>query len=231
MPNESVLTYKIAIVVEGSEEECLFSIASACGYINSCFEVFVFNAGGEGSVPSYFQDKYADPHYDCALAVYDVDNKYNGDKTLFNLTREKLLSIIGNKQGVNSVSFCTNPNILQILLLGCDSLDKVSLVSTSKKANTNLVSHYWPQMTPKVKNGKQIKGGYDASEWQLKMIKDSFQYDDKVSFKNILENSKVLDREYTKSCPASNVQMLLSALESGNIEFFKKIAKNSKKGE
>ena len=110
---------KIAIVVEGDEEEYLFLIAKETGHFNPVFNVEIINAGGEGSVPAFFHDCYSNPIYDCTVAIYDVDNKCNQDKSIYNLTKNKLENIVGNN--VDAISFCTNPNILQIVLLGCDT--------------------------------------------------------------------------------------------------------------
>lgn len=219
----------IAVIVEGDEEECLFSIAKETGHVNPVLNVEIINAGGEGNVPSHFQDYHSNPIYDCTLAVYDVDNKGDCDDSIYKVVKNKLECIVGDC--VNDVSFCTNPNILQILLLGCDDIKKVSLVSTSKARNEQLVSKYWPMITKKFKNGKQIKKGYDASNYQLEIIKNSFLYEEEPSYdyETLLSNASELPLDYEAECPASNVHVLLKAIKDGDIEFFQKIIDKTKK--
>lgn len=219
---------KIAIVVEGDEEECLFSIAKETGHFNPVFDIEIINAGGEGNVPAFFHDCYSNPIYNCTVAVYDVDNKCNQDNSIYNLTKNKLENIIG--ENIDVVSFCTNPNILQIILLGCSTIHNVSLVSTSKADNEDIVSTYWPKIARKTKNGKQIKKGYDASKYQLEMIKNSFIYNEQPSYDymTLLNNSLKLDVDYETKCPASNVQQLLKAIDDGDIDFFKNIIDKTK---
>lgn len=227
--DENMKELKIAVIVEGNEEECLFSIAKETGHFNSALDIEIINAGGEGNVPAFFQDYYSNPVYDCAVAVYDVDNKCDCDSSIYSITKNKLEEIVGEK--VNTISFCTNPNILQILLLGCDEIEKVSLNSTSKANNEKLVSSYWPKISKKIKDGMQIKKGYDASEYQLEIIKNSFLYEEEPSYdyKKMLDNASKLPLNYEKMCPSSNVQILLRAIDDGDINFFENIIEKTKK--
>ncbi len=226
--NNADFEMKIAVVVEGDEEECLFSIAKETGHFNPVLDIEIINAGGEGNVPAFFHDCYSNPVYNCTVAVYDVDNKCNQDKSKYNLTKNKLKNIVGENADI--VSFCTNPNILQILLLGCNTVNNVSLKSTAKTNNEDIVSTYWPKITRKIKNGKQVKKGYDASKYQLEIIKDSYIYDEEPSYDYmiLLNNSLELDIEYETKCPASNVQHLLKAINDGDINFFKNIIDKTK---
>ncbi len=219
---------KIAIVVEGDEEENLFSIAKETGHFNPIFDIEIINAGGEGSVPAFFHDYYSNPIYNCTVAVYDVDNKCNQDKSIYDSTKNKLENIVG--ENVDAISFCTNPNILQIILLGCNTIENVSLESTSKVDNEDIVSKYWPKIARKIKNGKQVKKGYDASKYQLEIIKNSFLYEEEPSYNylTLLNNASKLSLDYETNCPSSNVQVLLKAIDDGDIEFFKNIIDKTK---
>ena len=170
----------IAIVLEGNEEKCLFDIAQKCGGINNAFDVIIVNASGYGNLGAYFQEFYSDPAFDCVVAVYDVDGKPRDKYSPFSIVQNDLLSILGEIDLVNLVSFCTNPSVLQMLLLGCDELSKVSLVTSSKKANSEIVSKYWPKISTKIQKNKKIKNGYDASKWQLDIIQNSFVYNEEA---------------------------------------------------
>lgn len=217
--------YRIAIVLEGDEEECLFDIASSCGGVHPCLDILPYNAGGFGNVAPFFQEFLGDPSFDLVLAVYDVDGRENEENSPYCVVRDQLKSILGEEEAVDAVSFCTNPNILQILLLGCAPLEKVSLTSTSKKTNGEIVSHYWPSIAKKEKEGKNIKTGYDAIRWQLDLIKASYIYEEEPSYQYsaLLERSSNMEHDYKHLMPASNVSDLLLALESGDLSFFEAI--------
>ena len=220
------MKYRIAIVYEGDEEECLFNIALECGGVNEKFDLTPINAHGAGNIPSLFQDCYSNPSFDCTIAVYDVDGKAQDKCSIFNNVRNQLSLILGSEKCAQAVSFCTNPNILQILLMGCGPIEEVSLLSTSKQTNSVVVSKYWKAIsTEKTKDGIIIKKGYEAYRWQLEIIKNSYIYEqnESYSYSKLLDNSLLLNRNYLNTLPASNVQDLLNALKNGDIQFFEKI--------
>ena len=221
----------IAIILEGNEEECLFDFALKNNGFHSNIEPLVINAGGYGNIGAYFQEFYSDPSYDCVIAIYDVDNKSNDNNSPYSFVRKELLSILGDASEVDLVSFCTNPNILQIILLGCDKLPNVSLSTSSKSVNSSIVHKYWPKIAFKKQKDKIIKSGYDASKWQLDIIKNSFIYSEQphYNYDDLINNSLALSSDYKKNLPASNVPQLLKALKEGNVSFFDKIKKE--KGE
>lgn len=224
--------YKIAIILEGKEEQCLFDIVQECGGISDCFEVDFIFADGAGNVVPFLQDYFANPSYEAVVAVYDVDCRAKDLKSPYRNIREQLLSIMGNEDAINAVSFCTNPNILQILLMGCGDPKSIALTSTDKGVNSAIVSRYWPKIRKKQnQKGQQTKSGYDATDWQLAMIKNSYIYEEQPSYaySDLLENSLKLDVHYEDVVPASNVPSLLKALKDGDVAFFKKISDMSDK--
>ena len=222
--------YTIAIVVEGNEEECLFDIAKACNGIDSCFDVELVVSNGYGEIGPYFQDSYSNPSVDCVVAVYDVDDRSKKEDSPFAIVRNELLSVLGDETAVDMVSFCTNPNILQILLLGCDEFERIKIASSSKKVNSEIVSKYWPKISSKEKDGKKIKNGYEATKWQLEIIKNSYIYEEDVSYnyETLLENAAKLNSNYKNNLPGSNIYDLLKSLKNGDIQFFNKIKKKTK---
>ena len=130
--------------------------------------------------------------------------------------------ILGKKENVDKISFCTNPNILQILLLGCDSIDHVSLFSGSKKDNTEIVHKYWDEIGRQKhdKFGKLVTNYYDANSWQLRIISNSFEYGP-YSYEVLYNNCSSISKDYLKLEPGSNLFELLKALKEGNIDYFK----------
>lgn len=207
----------VLILVEGSEEEILFDIAKNDGFSGNINVVYI-NVGGHGNIAPYFQSEISNDFYDCIICVYDVDNRIDESDSPYSLTRNALKEILLVDEKVDDVSFCTNPNIVQFFLLGADKLDNVKMFCTSKTINTELLNKYWK----KIGNKKD----YDAESWQLKIIKDSFIYDEyDYTYDTLLKNSEELNTDYKKCVPASNLLPLLKALKNGDCGFFAKIQK------
>ena len=202
--------YKICLIVEGNEEECFFEMVNKLG-LNERFELIIKNAHGYGNVAPYYQSYISREDVDCVLAVYDVDNKMNEVNSTYNHVLNGLTSILGEKRCAKAVSICTNPNILQIFLLGCDCLKNVAITSTIKANNSTLLEKYWPNMHKT----------YAAKEWQLDMMKNSYVYGT-YCYDNLLKNLEELDEDYYH-LPGSNILSLLRALKGEDDTYFKKI--------
>lgn len=140
------------------------------------FVLDVKDAKGYGGIASAFLSSLCESDlHDCAICVFDVDGRIKDDNSPYCITRKQLMSIFQNEVIVDAVSFCTNPNILQYFLLAADSLNNVSLTSTSKNVNAKFVHKYWPSIASMKTDelGRKIKSGYIASKWQLDEIKYS----------------------------------------------------------
>ena len=211
--------YNVHLVWEGNEEVCLFNIVKKFG-VHESIELTFNNAGGSGTVAAYYQSEMNSEEHDCNLCVYDVDYRQNEEKSPYNLIQEQLLLILGSEEMVDRISFCTNPNILQILLLGCDYIDNVKLMSSSKKDNTEMVHKYWDEIgRPKADNRTKY---YDAKEWQLRIVLDSYEYGS-YNYETLYNNCALISNDYLTSKPGSNLYELLKALKEGNIEYFEAI--------
>ena len=211
--------YKVHLILEGNEEVCLFNIVKKYG-VHESIELTYYNAGGFGTVAAFYQSEMNSENHDCNLCVYDVDYRQNEEESPYRHIQEQLLLILGKKEMVDKISFCTNPNILQILLLGCDSVDKVKLMSGSKKDNTGIVHKYWDEIgRPKGDNRTKY---YDATEWQLKIISDSYEYGP-YTYETLYNNCPSLSKDYLTFEPGSNLFDLLKALKEGNIDYFEEI--------
>lgn len=213
----------IKIIVEGNEEEAFFDVVKQVGTHKDII-VEIENAGGFGEVADLFLESIREELYDCVFCVYDVDNKSMDPKAPFNQVRCMLISILGNEHAVELVSFCTNPNILQLFLLAADRLSNVSLTSSSKKNNSELVHRYWNDIASSKSDekGHQIKSHYDASDWQLEIMKytiinNEYRYDD------LLERMNGLPSDYKNNVPSSNLLSLLVAIKNGDFDYFDRI--------
>lgn len=214
----------IHVIVEGDEEFAFFEIVKELGLAKK-FELIVENAHGFGNVSPLLEGYVQLYDMDCIFAVYDVDGKTD-DGSPFNSVQNSLLNFFGDQQKVDAVSLCTNPNILQMFLLGCDSLNKVSLKSTSKEENTCIVNKYWPDIgkTCQGCNNHEVTKYYDANKWQLDIIKNSYIYNT-YNYDTLLVNANALPLDYTKKIPAGNLYPFLKALRDGDETYFENYRK------
>lgn len=216
--------YYIKIIVEGSEEKTFFDIVKEVG-THEKFHIEIEDATGYGDIADAYLLSLREELYDCVICVYDVDNRISDTKSPYNITRSRLMAIFQNEEIVDAISFCTNPNILQYILLFADSLDNVALTSSSKAINTKLIHNYWSNIASGKKDnkGRKIKSDYDASAWQLEIIKYSVINEDYL-FTNLFKNAEKLSLNYKSDIPAGNLLPLLAALKEGNVSFFETIS-------
>ncbi len=208
-----VNSLKLHFVLEGYEEEMLFEIIKKVG-VKEGFDFSYVNAKSANNVAAYFNNAYTSDNYDYVYCVYDVDFAFDDEKKEYQKTREELKRILGNEKLVNMVSICTNPNILLVILLGFDSIKNIKTIHSSKNENTDIIKKY----IPKIGNKKN----YDASSWQLKLIKNQYLYGNNI-YQNLLNNLKELNKDYTNNKAASNIFPVLEALNCGDIKYFQKI--------
>ena len=224
MSDNTKRPYRVHLILEGYEENCFFDIVKKFG-VSPDIELTYENAYGSGNVASLYQNASIQEEYDCALCVYDVDYRQNEKESPYNRIVDELVLILGNKNRVKAISFCTNPNILQLLLLGCDCYENVKLLNGSKKENTPIVHKYWDKIG-RINDGEQRKSSYyDAKEWQLDIIKNSYIYEETPSYKYdvLLENCLSVPTDYLTYYPGTNLLKLLEALREGKISFFSTI--------
>lgn len=221
-----MVKYYIKIIVEGDEEEIFFEIVKKEG-VSEKIWLDIENANGSGKIADLFLSALREDIYDCVICVYDVDYSANDVKSAYCKIRNQLNSLFGDEEITERVSFCTNPNIMQIFLLAADSLDKVSLLTTSKKTNSSLIHYYWPEIASGKTDslGRKIKNDYSAKKWQLEIIKYSI-LNQEYPYSRLLENAKQLSTDYkNQEKPGSNLLDLLLALKNGDINFFNEIKK------
>ena len=203
--------YNILLILEGNEEQTLFNIAKHDGFCDK-FNVVLENAEGYGNIQYLYQYYISEQYFDLVLCVYDVDNRIEEKDSPYNQTRAGLYETLQDDLKVDYVSLCTNPNIIQFFLLGAAKLENVELKSTSKNINSKIIHKYWEKI------GKTKE--YDAKEWQLKIIEESYIYND-YKYSTLLENSKELPIDYKNNLPGSNLGPLLIALKIGDEDFIK----------
>ena len=216
--------YYIKIIVEGSEENIFFDIVKQLG-THERFYIDIEDATGYGDIADAYLLSLREDVYDCVICVYDVDNRIDDKKSPYNFARSRLMGIFQDEIIVDAVSFCTNPNILQYILLIADTLENVALNATSKSTNSKFVHNYWPDIASGKTDskGRKIKSDYDASSWQLDIIKYSI-LNNEYCYSELFEHAKEMSLDYKKNIPAGNILPMLLALKEGDVSFFKRIA-------
>lgn len=213
--------YNICIIGEGNEEHAFFQTIKDSGVLHPSLDLYCVNAGGFGSVAPLFQDYFSDSLFDCVVCVYDVDYRAMDPSSPYHVARDGLKKVLDREEAVDAVSFCTNPNFLQIYMLAVKRLCEVSLTSTSKETNTPLVHECWPTIAKPKSSGTK---GYDATDWQLREMNAAF-YQGAQMYQRLLRHCEELSENYLTNEPGSNVPSLISALLSGDIRFFENINK------
>lgn len=204
---------KIHFILEGAEEEMLFEIVKQKG-LGESFELTYRNANGGGNIPAYYQNDIQTEKYDIVYCVYDVDYSADDKDSMYQKVRSGLKKVLGSDSMIDKISLCTNPNIMLIVLLGCDDVEALSGISKSKSSNTGLINKYFD----KIGNKKD----YDASSWQLEIIKSDYLYD-KYKYEEIVKKYGLLNENYKDDTIGSNILRILKALFENDICFFKKI--------
>ena len=210
---------RVHFILEGNEEDTLFKIIEELLVMEN-IEMTYKNAMGGGNVPIYYQYAYASANYDIIYCVYDVDYSPKKEKDMYQKIRKGLFDILGDEQEINKISLCTNPNTLLIILLGYDKLDALKEIKAKKSENTELIKKY----CPKIGNKKD----YDASAWQLELLKNDYIYDGVASIDKILENIGLINEKYEGKEIASNLLPVIKALKDDDGNYFeKKMEENS----
>lgn len=207
--------------MEGKEEEAFFDVVKMFG-VHPDFELTIKCANGYGNIDSLYQFLLPDQSFDCILCVYDVDYRQNEPSSPYRSVRSKLYRLLGDEKAVDAISICMNPNILQAFLLGCGEMDEVSLKTSSKRENTPIIHRYWDEIGRERQNevGQKISSPYEASAWQLKRMKESFEYGE-YSYETLLGNMVKLSLDYLSfDHPGGNILPLLLALRNGDFGYF-----------
>lgn len=207
---------RLHFILEGYEENALFELIEHFSKKTN-FEMTYKNCKGGGTIPAFYQEALASDNYDLIYCVYDVDFKPNDDKGMYKKIRNGLYKVLGDENEIDKISLCTNPNTLLLLLLGYTDLSNLLDIKSDKKSNTKLISQY----CKKIGNKK----AYDASEWQLKLIKDDYEYNNIASFDKMFESYETINYDYKGEIIGTNAIPIIRALIMDDFDFFDKIIK------
>ena len=206
----------INFIIEGNvEEKALFNLIENYG-LNDAFDITYRTCCGAGNIAAYYQAAIASEKYDLVFCIYDVDDKADIKDSPYNITREKLQRVLGSKALVDTVSLCTNPNILLLLLLGYDKPKNLIDLTASKSNNTDVIKRYCDKIGNKQK--------YAGHQWQVDLIIDDY-VGGRALYDNIIDSYNELSKDYKKEKIASNLVIVLKEIKEGNVEYFKRIIK------
>jgi hypothetical protein len=207
------MAFRILLLLEGNEEDAFFYVVKRLG-VHESFELMAKCVRGAGSLPRRFQNVIAGraERYDAVYCVYDTDYRTNEPNSAFRVTRQKLRWILHDERDIDAISLVSSPNILQVMLLGFDDIEKVRLSSKSKKKATPILNEYIPSIG--------LKKPYDASAEQLEAIKKAFMADP-LKYENLVRRACTLPRhDEKKRCPGTDLGPFLKALKEGDRRFF-----------
>ncbi len=207
---------RVHYILEGYEENALFELIEHFSKKTN-IEMTYKNCKGGGTIPAFYQEALASDNYDLIYCVYDVDFQPKDDKGMYKRIRHGLYRVLGDESEIDKISICTNPNTLLLLLLGYTDLSNLVEIKSDKKSNTKLINKF----CTKIGNKKE----YDASEWQLELIKDDYIYSSIASFDKIFESNEIINNDYKSEKIGSNALPFIRALIEDDYEFFDKIIK------
>lgn len=204
MPNDIPETYntkKIAIICEGLEEEAYISRLKELKVFSECYSIFPINAGGIGSIYSYYQDAYQNDSYDLVLIFCDTEKAPYDDLMIL---KEKLYSLHGVDSSFDELVIFSNPCTMDIII---KHFDNIKLKSNSKSVNSPIIYKY-----TNIKN-------YDAHEKQVNSLISKLNADNYKKMKKFLKNCDV---DY-KVLNSTNFLKFINHFESPNVYWINEI--------
>ena len=191
----------IAIICEGPEEFDYLNRLSELGVWNEKYNIELTNAGGNGSIPARYQDKFQNGSADIVFVFCDTDKKpYEQYKDI----KRKIDSFHGKENISDNIVFFGNPCTMQIMLLHfCD----IRLKSASKHSNAPLIQEY-TGITD-----------YDAHSDQRDEMMKLISKDNYMKMLERVSNLSTDDEEIN----SSNFNALLRYLQSDDISWVKRI--------
>lgn len=126
-------TNKICIICEGPEEYDYLEKLNSLGVWSNKYSIVLDNAGGNGSVPARYQDKFQNGSYDIVLIFCDTEKKpYEQYKDI----KRKINEFHGIENAADEVLIFSNPCTMQIVL---KHWTDEKLKSPAKKVNAPLI--------------------------------------------------------------------------------------------
>lgn len=155
--------HKICIICEGNEEYKYLERLNKLGVWNPIYDISLVNAGGNGSIPARYQDRFQNGSYEVVLVFCDTEKE---PYEQFEEIKRKINDFHGVYHASDEVVIYANPCTMQIVSKHwTDDMIK----TPAKPVNAPLIEKY---------TGVQnYKGRADQLDEIMKCI-DSFNYND-----------------------------------------------------
>lgn len=192
---------RVLIICEGYEEYDYLNRLKECNVWSKNFSIELKNAKSIDKIAAIYKYAYQNGSYKLIVIVCDTETEPYAQ---FENLRKKLNDIHGKHTAADHVIFFVNPCTLQIVL---SHMTKVNIKSNQKSDNSKLIEKYFGVMD------------YRATEEHRAAVMRKINAVNYISMK---DNISGLESKY-KVTPSTNINLLFDALESGDVNWFKKI--------
>lgn len=103
---------KIRVICEGNEEYAYLERLKELNVWNKQYEISLVNAGGNGSIPARYQDRYQNGAYELVLVFCDTEKK---PCEQYEDIKRKINEFHGNDDAAKAVVIFGNPCTMQII--------------------------------------------------------------------------------------------------------------------
>lgn len=192
---------KISIICEGPEEYDYMSWLVMLGVWNEKYNFDLVNAGGNGNIPSRYQDKYQNNASDIVLVFCDTDKKpYEQYEDI----KRKIDEFHGVDGAAEQVIIFGNPCTMQIVI---EHWKEINLKSPAKGTNASVIFE--------CTGIENYKGREDQRKAMMEQI-TSENYED---MKKRVSRLSDIDSEMN----SSNICRFLNFFETGDDQWIKEI--------
>lgn len=188
--------FRIALLVEGEEEEDYWRRLQNLGLILDEKRLTVINAKSINKIPARFHEKYASGRYYAIFVFCDTDHGY-----------AEIKQVVENTVGEGAAAelvFFASPCSMTILLAHFSKDELVTTKTVNKKKNGALVKDL----------GVTFDGDYNAKEEQRSAIMKQINRQNYQRMKELISSLPQVDTQ----TPSTNILRLLSMIEIGGMD-------------
>ncbi len=193
--------HKICIICEGNEEYEYLKKLYSLGVWNEQYDISLVNAGGNGSIPARYQDRYQSDSFEVVLIFCDTEKKpYEQYEDI----KRKVNEFHGVENAAYYIVIYGNPCTMQIIIKHWTDEE---IIKPSKKVNSELIK--------KCTGVENYKGRAD----QIKQIMDLITSENYKDMKKRV--FKLKDEDLVVG--SSNFEKLIMYLEDEDVYWIKLI--------
>ncbi len=128
--------HKICIICEGNEEYAYLERLKKLKIWNPKYEVLPVNAGGNGTIPARYQERYQMDSYELVLVFCDTEKK---PFEQYEDIKRKINEFHGIDNAADEVVIFANPCTMQIVIKHWTDID---IKSPAKKVNAPIIEEF-----------------------------------------------------------------------------------------